>query len=106
MKKIFSEKDYKFIRYFVGDVRDYNRLEYALKGVDFAIHVAALKQVDVEQYNPEAIKTNILGSQNFMEACVKNEVEKVLPTTDKAANLISLYGATKLCSDKLVHCWK
>ena len=103
MKKIFSEKDYKFIRYFVGDVRDYNRLEYALKGVDFAIHAAALKQVDVAEYNPmEVIKTNILGSQNFMEACVKNEVEKVIAlSTDKAANPISLYGATKLCSDKL-----
>jgi len=103
MKKIYSEKDYKFIRYFVGDVRDYKRLEYALKDVDFAVHAAALKQVDVAEYNPmEVIKTNILGSQNFMEACVKNEVEKVIAlSTDKAANPISLYGATKLCSDKL-----
>ena len=103
MKKKFPEEKYKFIRYFIGDVRDYNRLEYALKGVDYAVHAAALKQVDVAEYNPmEVIKTNILGSQNFMEACVKNEVTKVIAlSTDKAANPISLYGATKLCSDKL-----
>ncbi len=103
MKKKFSNEEFKFIRYFIGDVRDFNRLDYALKNVDFAVHAAALKQVDVAEYNPmEVIKTNILGSQNFVEACVKNEVEKVIAlSTDKAANPISLYGATKLCSDKL-----
>ena len=103
MQLEFPISKYKFMRYFIGDIRDKNRLEYALKDVDFAIHAAALKQVDAAEYNPmEVVKTNILGSQNVMEACVKNNVKKVIAlSTDKAANPISLYGASKLCSDKL-----
>ena len=91
------------IRYFIGDVRDYDRLEMAIKGVDIVIHAAALKQVPATEYNPfEAVKTNILGAQNIIESCLKNKVKKVIAlSTDKAAAPINLYGATKLTSDKL-----
>lgn len=103
MQSVFSTEKYKFLRYFIGDIRDKERLYTALKGVDFVVHAAALKQVDVAEYNPmEVIKTNILGSQNVMEACLYNNVKKMIAlSTDKAANPISLYGATKLCSDKI-----
>ena len=94
---------YKNLRYFIGDVRDKNRLIYALRGVNYVIHAAALKQVDTSEYNPfETIKTNILGAQNIIEASLENNVTKVVSlSTDKASSPINLYGATKLCSDKL-----
>ncbi len=103
MSKKFSEKKYKFIRYFLGDVRDKERLFTALNGVNYVVHAAALKQVPRAEYNPfEYIKTNILGAQNLIEGCNKNKVTKVVAlSTDKAAAPINLYGATKLCSDKL-----
>lgn len=91
------------LRYFIGDVRDKERLYRAFHGMNFVIHAAALKQVPAAEYNPfEAIKTNVLGAQNVIEACIDNDVEKVIAlSTDKAANPLNLYGATKLCSDKL-----
>jgi UDP-N-acetylglucosamine 4,6-dehydratase len=91
------------MRYFIGDVRDKNRLSRAMRGVDFVIHAAALKQVPAAEYNPmECIKTNINGAENVIDAALENDVEKVIAlSTDKAANPINLYGATKLASDKL-----
>lgn len=91
------------MRYFIGDVRDRDRLVQAMNGVDFVIHAAALKQVPAAEYNPmECIKTNIHGAENVIHAALANEVEKVIAlSTDKAANPINLYGATKLVSDKL-----
>ncbi|WP_455756658.1 UDP-N-acetylglucosamine 4,6-dehydratase (inverting) [Sulfurimonas sp.] len=91
------------MRYFIGDVRDVERLNEAMDGVNFIIHAAALKHVPVAEYNPmECIKTNINGAQNVIKAAIDNEVEKVIAlSTDKAANPINLYGATKLASDKL-----
>jgi UDP-N-acetylglucosamine 4,6-dehydratase len=91
------------MRFFVGDVRDESRLRQAMRGIDFVIHAAALKQVPTAEYNPmECIKTNILGAANVINAAIENEVEKVMAlSTDKAANPINLYGATKLASDKL-----
>ena len=91
------------IRFFIGDVRDLPRLERAFEGVDIVIHAAALKQVPALEYNPfEAVKTNILGSQNVIEAALNKEVEKVvLVSTDKAAMPVNLYGSTKLCAEKL-----
>src|SRR6202046_2361046 len=89
--------------FFLGDVRDRDRLIQAMNGVDYVIHAAALKQVPAAEYNPmECIKTNINGAQNVITAALANEVEKVVAlSTDKAANPINLYGATKLVSDKL-----
>ena len=91
------------MRYFLGDVRDYERLRVAMRGVDYVIHAAALKQVPAAEYNPlECVKTNIHGAENVIAAAIANEVEKVVAlSTDKAANPINLYGATKLVSDKL-----
>lgn len=91
------------MRYFIGDVRDRDRLMQAMNGVDYVIHAAALKQVPAAEYNPmECIKTNIHGAENVIHAALENEVEKVIAlSTDKAANPINLYGATKLVSDKL-----
>lgn len=91
------------MRYFIGDVRDEQRLIQAMKGVDYVVHAAALKQVPAAEYNPmECIKTNINGAQNVINAAIKCNVEKVIAlSTDKAANPINLYGATKLASDKL-----
>lgn len=95
----FSNK----IRFFIGDIRDKDRLMRAFYDVDYIVHAAALKQVVVSEYNPfEAIKTNILGAQNVIEASIDSKVSKVIAlSTDKAANPLNLYGATKLCSDKL-----
>jgi len=103
MAKVYDEKKYPFIRYFIGDVRDQKRLSRALNKIDIVIHSAALKQVPVAEYNPiEFIKTNILGAQNLIEACLNNNVSKVIAlSTDKACAPVNLYGATKLCSDKL-----
>jgi len=94
---------YKNIRFFIGDVRDKQRLSMALRGVDYVIHAAALKQVPLMEYNPaEAIKTNIIGAMNLIEAAIENKIKKVIAlSTDKACNPVNLYGATKLCSDKL-----
>ena len=91
------------MRYFIGDVRDTPRLNQALNGIDYVIHAAALKQVPAAEYNPmECIKTNIHGAENVIRASLLNDVQKVIAlSTDKAANPINLYGATKLCSDKL-----
>lgn len=91
------------LRWFIGDIRDLERLKRALHGVDFVIHAAALKQVDTGEYNPmEFIKTNILGSQNVIDACIESGVKKVIAlSTDKASSPINLYGATKLTADKL-----
>lgn len=103
MKREFPEKKYKFIRYFIGDVRDFTRLKLAMCDVDIVIHAAALKQVTTAEYNPnESIKTNIKGAQNVIGASLENGVKKIIAlSTDKAANPINLYGATKLVSDKL-----
>ena len=103
MRDKFSEKKYPNLRYFLGDVRDYQRLTRALDDINIVIHAAALKQVPAAEYNPtEFIKTNIIGAQNIIEACIEKKVDKVIAlSTDKAAAPINLYGATKLCSDKL-----
>jgi UDP-N-acetylglucosamine 4,6-dehydratase len=91
------------LRYFIGDVRDQERLERALKGIDTVVHAAALKQVPAAEYNPiECIKTNVIGAENIINACLNQRVRQVIAlSTDKAVNPINLYGATKLCSDKL-----
>ena len=91
------------MRYFIGDVRDADRLNQAMAGIDYVIHAAALKHVPVAEYNPmECIKTNIMGAENVIQAALANKVEKVIAlSTDKAANPVNLYGATKLASDKL-----
>ncbi len=103
MSKIFPEKKFKFMRYFLGDVRDKQRVLEALNNVDILLHAAALKQVPSGEYNPiEMIKTNIYGAQNLIEASIHNNVKiNISLSTDKAANPINLYGATKLASDKL-----
>jgi UDP-N-acetylglucosamine 4,6-dehydratase len=102
MAQRLSEYSQK-LRFFIGDVRDLERLKLAMKGVDIVIHAAALKQVPAAEYNPmECIKTNINGANNVIEAAMTNNIQKVIAlSTDKAANPINLYGATKLCSDKL-----
>jgi len=91
------------MRFFIGDVRDFNRLKTAMRGVHYVVHAAALKHVPIAEYNPmECIKTNIHGAENVMNAAIENEVERVIAlSTDKAASPINLYGATKLASDKL-----
>lgn len=100
MQQVFNDP---CMRYVIGDVRDYERLRLAMHGVDYVVHAAALKQVPAAEYNPtECIKTNVYGAQNVINAAMENNVEKVIAlSTDKAANPINLYGATKLCSDKL-----
>lgn len=100
MQKEFPQEN---MRFFLGDVRDVNRLILAMRNVDYVIHAAALKQVPAAEYNPmECIKTNILGAQNVIDAALENKIEKIVAlSTDKAANPINLYGATKLASDKL-----
>lgn len=103
MKKIFSETTYPAMRYFIGDVRDKDRLLMALNGVDIVFHAAALKQVDTIEYNPfEAVKTNIYGTQNLIETALQNNVKYFIAiSTDKAVSPVNLYGATKLCLEKL-----
>ena len=103
MASRFLEEDNPSIRYFIGDVRDRNRLIRAFSGIDIVVHAAAMKQIVAAEYNPtECIATNVLGAQNVIDAAIENGVEKVVAlSTDKAANPINLYGATKLCSDKL-----
>jgi UDP-N-acetylglucosamine 4,6-dehydratase (inverting) len=103
MAQKFSAEDYPALRYFIGDIRDEGRLRRALEGIEVVIHAAALKQVPAAEYNPfECIKTNVLGAQNLIEACLDSRVRRVVAlSTDKAAAPVNLYGATKLCSDKL-----
>ncbi|MCR5869249.1 MAG: UDP-N-acetylglucosamine 4,6-dehydratase (inverting) [Aquincola tertiaricarbonis] len=103
MAQTFSTREYPALRYFIGDVRDADRLRRALEGIDVVVHAAALKQVPAAEYNPfECIKTNVLGAQNVIEASLDQGVRNVVAlSTDKAAAPINLYGATKLCSDKL-----
>ncbi len=100
MAQIFNQS---CMRYFIGDVRDLDRLKKAMVGVDIVIHAAALKQVPTAEYNPmECIKTNVNGASNVIDAAIYNKVSNVIAlSTDKAANPVNLYGATKLCSDKL-----
>lgn len=103
LSKIYPISDYPFLRFFIGDVKDKDRLNRAMKNIDLVIHAAALKQVPAAEYNPfEFIKTNIIGAQNVIEASLDNDVSNVIAlSTDKASSPINLYGATKLCSDKL-----
>ena len=103
LQNLYPKSKFIFLRFFLGDVRDYERLKRAMIGIDVVIHAAALKQVPSTEYNPfEAVKTNILGAQNVINACFENTVRKVIAlSTDKACSPINLYGATKLCSDKL-----
>jgi len=103
MQQEFPADEYPALRFFIGDVRDERRLRRALEGIDTVVHAAALKQVPAAEYNPfEFIKTNIMGAQNLIEACMDMGVKRVVAlSTDKAAAPINLYGATKLCSDKL-----
>ena len=102
LSKIYGQEDYP-IRFFIGDIRDKNRLYRACSNIDFVIHAAAMKRVTAAEYNPnECIATNIIGAQNLIDAAIDNNVKKVIAlSTDKAANPVNLYGATKLCSDKL-----
>ena len=103
MAQTYPLKKYPFIRFFLGDVRDSKRIEYATEGIETIIHAAALKQVPTTEYNPfETIKTNVIGANNLIEAALKNNVKNVIAlSTDKACSPINLYGSTKLCSDKL-----
>lgn len=103
MAQEYPENKYPQMRYFIGDVRDFERVKRALKGVDYVIHAAAMKHVPIAEYNPmECVKTNILGAENVINACLETSVERVVAlSTDKAAAPINLYGATKLASDKL-----
>ena len=103
MAQQFPDSKYDCIRYFIGDVRDKERMYRAFRNVDYVIHAAALKQVPAAEYNPfEAVKTNIIGAQNVINVAIDEGVKKVIAlSTDKAANPVNLYGATKLCSDKL-----
>jgi UDP-N-acetylglucosamine 4,6-dehydratase len=100
MHRDFPEKN---VRFFIGDVRDRDRLRRAMRGVDIVVHAAAMKQVPACEYNPfEAVQTNVVGAANVIEAAIDTGVQRVLAlSTDKAANPINLYGATKLCAEKL-----
>ncbi len=104
LKEQFTVRKHKNLRYFIGDIRDYDRLQLAFKNVDVVIHAAALKQVDTAEYNPiEVIKTNIHGTENVVRAAAAAGVEKLIAlSTDKAVNPVNLYGATKLAAEKLV----
>ncbi|MGB0980181.1 MAG: UDP-N-acetylglucosamine 4,6-dehydratase (inverting), partial [Croceimicrobium sp.] len=103
MAQEFPNHEYPQIRYLIGDIRDYDRVKRALKGINYVIHAAAMKHVPIAEYNPmECVKTNIMGAENIINACLETEVERVVAlSTDKAAAPINLYGATKLASDKL-----
>jgi len=103
MERHLDEGQRERVRFFLGDVRDRDRLSRALDGVDYVIHAAALKQVPAAEYNPfEFVKTNVIGAENVINACIDRKIKHVVAlSTDKAANPINLYGATKLCSDKM-----
>jgi FlaA1/EpsC-like NDP-sugar epimerase len=102
MAQDYPAAKYPNIRFFVGDVRDFDRVKRALKGIDYVIHAAAMKHVHIAEYNPmECVKTNILGAENIINACLETEVKHVVAlSTDKAAAPVNFYGATKLASDK------
>jgi len=106
MQQVFRMEDHPSLRYFIGDVRDRERLNQAMSEVDYVIHAAAMKQVPASEYNPfECVKTNINGAENVINAAIYNRVKRVIAlSTDKAANPINIYGATKLASDKLFIC--
>ncbi|WP_291325676.1 UDP-N-acetylglucosamine 4,6-dehydratase (inverting) [Desulfovibrio sp. UCD-KL4C] len=103
MQEKFSPENYPCLRYFIGDIRDKERLQRAFSNIDIVIHAAALRTIPSCEYNPyEAVKTNILGTQNIIEAAINEKISKLITiSTDKAANPMNLYGATKLCADKL-----
>ena len=103
MAQQYPSHDFPQLRFFIGDVRDKERVRRALKGIDYVIHAAAMKHVPIAEYNPdECVKTNIDGARNVIDACLETEVERVVAlSTDKAAAPVNLYGATKLASDKL-----
>ena len=103
MQQVFDPNKYPNLRFFLGDIRDFPRLLSALEDIDTVVHAAALKQVPAAEYNPmEFIKTNVVGADNLIRACINTGVKKVVAlSTDKAAAPINLYGASKLCSDKL-----
>ena len=103
MAQEFPMSEHPFLRYFIGDVRDQARLEMAMRDIDYVIHAAALKHVPIAEYNPmECVKTNIMGAENVVKACIRTDVKRVIAlSTDKAASPINLYGATKLASDKI-----
>ena len=103
MAQEFPLRQYPQLRYFIGDIRDIDRIKRALKGINYVIHAAAMKHVPIAEYNPmECVKTNIMGAENLINACLETGVERVVAlSTDKAAAPINLYGATKLASDKL-----
>ena len=103
LQQLFPESKYPQLRFFLGDIRDQDRLRRALESIDTVVHAAALKQVPAAEYNPmEFVKTNVLGAENVIQACLDTEVKRVVAlSTDKAAAPINRYGATKLCSDKL-----
>ena len=103
MQQEYPSTEYRCLRFFIGDVRDGDRLSRAMEGVTHVVHAAALKQVPTAEYNPfECIKTNVLGAENVISAALRNDVRKVVAlSTDKACAPINLYGATKLCSDKM-----
>ena len=103
LQQLYSDSKYPNLRFFLGDIRDKDRLKSALENIDTVIHAAALKQVPAAEYNPmEYIKTNVLGAENLIQACLESEVRTVIAlSTDKAAGPVNLYGATKLCADKL-----
>ena len=103
LQQQYPQDKYPQLRFFLGDVRDQDRLRRALEQVDTVVHAAALKQVPAAEYNPmEFVKTNVLGAENLIQACLDTDVQRVVAlSTDKAAAPINLYGATKLCSDKL-----
>lgn len=103
MSQEFPDTKFQAIRYFIGDIRDYERVKRALNKIDYVIHTAAMKHVPIAEYNPmECVKTNILGAENIINACLESDVKSVVAlSTDKAAAPINLYGATKLTSDKL-----
>jgi UDP-N-acetylglucosamine 4,6-dehydratase len=102
MAQLFSEKEYPCMRYFIGDVRDAERLDFALREVDIVVHAAAMKHVHIAEYNPsECIQTNLIGAENIVKATLKNNVKKVIAlSTDKAVSPVNLYGATKLAAEK------
>lgn len=103
MAKVFNDRKYKCIRYFIGDVRDAERLHRAFHGVDIVVHAAAIKIVPSAEYNPfEAVKTNIIGAENVINVAIDNKISKVIAlSTDKAVSPVNLYGATKLCAEKM-----
>ncbi|MGD0190985.1 MAG: UDP-N-acetylglucosamine 4,6-dehydratase (inverting) [Rhizomicrobium sp.] len=103
MQQLFPMEQYPFMRYFIGDVRDRDRLDMAMRDIDFVVHAAALKQVPTAEYNPfECIRTNVFGAENIVYAALRRNVRKVIAlSTDKAANPVNLYGASKLASDKI-----